>query len=125
MATLADELQNDFADLGDEFDQYDEDEEATAADATASALKHFKGGVNDADDEIEMQDGDGAESEEGDVEIDDTEAFHDEAEEETEARIKRQRLEPAVPKDMAAVAKFVTSMKPVLEVSFCHEFGRM
>lgn len=112
MATLADELQNDFADSGDEGEQYEEDEEATAPNPSASAL-------NGADGEVEMDDGDAEEDE--DVGMDDADAFHDEATEETEARLQRQR-QAAIPKDMAAVAKFVTSMKPALEVSHVPSF---
>lgn len=107
MATLADELQNDFADSGDDGDQYDEDEEATAPNPSAAVL-------NAADNEVEMGDGDAEEDE--DVGMDDADAFHDEAAEETEARIQRQR-QAAIPKDMAAVTKFVASMQPALEVS--------
>jgi len=114
MATLADELQNDFADSGDELEQYDEDEEATAPIPSAAVL-------NGADGEIDMA-GD-HDDEEEDEEMGDGEGFHDEADEETQARLQRQR-QLAVPKDMAAVSKFVTSMKPVLEVSRASSISR-
>lgn len=106
MATLADELQNDFADSGDEVDQYEEDEEATAPTPSAAVL-------NGADGEVEMEDEDGDEEE-------DEEMGHDghpgEAEEETQVRLERDR-QALLPKDMVAVAKFRKSMQPVLDVS--------
>lgn len=86
MATLVDELQNDFADSGDEEELLDEQM---------------------AEDE-DVADGD-------DVQM--TEDFAGEAEEETEARLEKERRAQNVPKDMQSVLRFVKTVEPVLEVS--------
>ena len=107
MATLADELANDFLDDGSDVDNEENgvDSETEALSAPVSKKARTEGGLSalngdeDAEDE-EMVD----------------EGLLGEAEEETEARLDAER-KGQMPKDMRSVASFMKSLGPVLEVS--------
>jgi hypothetical protein len=107
MATLADELANDFLDDGSDVDNEENgvDLEPDTLAGPASKKARTDGGlpVLDGDEDVEDEDmGDDAQL--------------GEAEEETEARLDAER-KGQMPKDMRSVASFMKSLGPVLEVS--------
>lgn len=104
MATLADELQNDFADSGSENEgQYEEGSDGDTAPQT---------GRRRSDEEQ-----DGVMEEDGDEGAAHPEALPGEAPEETEARLKAQKRANEEPADMRKVSRFSAKMDPVLKVS--------
>jgi len=106
MATLADELQNDFADSGSE--RGDEVDVEAEDGFGGLAEKDLYGEDNDGEDEA-MTDGDN--NDEPKV------ILLDEAEEEEEARLQTEKAGQREHKDMRSVASFMRSMEPILEVS--------
>lgn len=109
MATLADELQNDFADSGSEDEQArdDNEEEDGSPDPFDGALGTNGTTTNRTANEDSDEDEDDAHPD----------ALPGEAPEETEARLKAQRKEKDGPSDMRKVADFMAKMAPILEVS--------
>ena len=112
MATLADELHNDFLDSGSEGERHEDDEGASTG-SQDPPTKYARNGDLEMGDELREADAD-------DMDDGDSDGLLGEAEEETEARLQRERKEQAAPKDMRSVATFVKSMEPVLEVSISH-----
>lgn len=108
MATLADELQNDFADSGSE--RGDEDENEVANKVTGLAPKSVFDSLYEEDEDDNME-----ANEDGDIEPKET--LLDEAEEEEEARLQAETASQRDHKDMRGVASFMKSMEPILEVS--------
>lgn len=106
MATLADELQNDFADSGSE------NEAPQDQDGNESEDDELNGMRIDGD-----QNGDVQKDGDEDENAAHPEGLPGEAPEETEARLKAQKRDTEQPADMRRVAKFTASMEPVLEVS--------
>jgi len=106
MATLADELANDFLDDDSDIDNGEEDHNPEAVGFTMSAPTVHSAAVDQL-----MKDQD-----EEDEDMEDPDALHDEAAEETEDRLERERKEQA-PKDMRSVSSFMKSLEPILEVS--------
>lgn len=112
MATLADELQNDFADSGSDRGEDVEND----VDDTASGLNVRSAyGImeEDEDDEDENMGEEPGDSEPKVVLL-------DEAEEEEEARLNSDSVMGRESKDMRGVANFMRSMEPILEVSSAH-----
>jgi len=107
MATLADELANDFLDDGSDVDNEDNgvDSETEALPTPASKKARTDGGLSAID---------GDEDAEDEEMVD--EGLLGEAEEETEARLDAER-KGQMPKDMRSVSSFMKSLGPVLEVS--------
>jgi len=107
MATLADELANDFLDDGSDVDNEENgvDSETEALPTPASKKARTDGGLSAID---------GDEDAEDEEMVD--EGLLGEAEEETEARLNAER-KGQMPKDMRSVASFMKSLGPVLEVS--------
>ena len=110
MATLADELENDFAASGSE----DEGSQGDEMDGQASVSRDLNGTGQEKDVEDAGDNGD----------VEDTEMLDEsgrpmEAEEEKEARLHGpvHRTQPQG-KDMRSVQSFMKSMEPILEVSF-------
>lgn len=111
MATLADELANDFRDdSGDENGAEDLD-----LDANGFMLSMPKGQSAAVDEDMEDLEAEGEDME-------DPDALHDEAAEETEHRLGRERKEQA-PKDIRSVSSFMKSLEPILEVSTIIYYG--
>ena len=98
MATLADELQNDFLSSGEE--ERDAEENSADEDAAWDQEAQENGRAGNVDEDVEMDDG-----------------MLGEAEEETEARLQAQKKSEIVGKDLGGVAKFMKGMEPILEVS--------
>jgi len=107
MATLADELANDFLDDGSDVDNDENGNESDTGGASLPVSKKAR-----ADGGVSAISGD----EDAEDENMDDEAQLGEAEEETEARLEAER-KGQMPKDMRSVASFMKSLGPVLEVS--------
>jgi hypothetical protein len=106
MATLADELANDFLDDGSDVENGEDGLEPETDGFTMPSPKRARTGDGD----LEMS---GNEDEDADMNED---GLLGEAQEETEARLERERKD-AIPKDMRSVSLFMKSLEPVLEVS--------
>jgi len=106
MATLADELQNDFADSGSE--RGDEVDIEAEDGPSGLAEKDLYGEENDDEDEAMEEDNNNDEPKI---------TLLDEAEEEEEARLQSEKAGRRDHKDMRSVANFMRNMEPILEVS--------
>jgi len=106
MATLADELANDFLDDDSDVETGEADLNPEASGFTMPAPKMQSSAVDAL-----MED-----QEDEDEDMEDPDALHDEAAEETEHRLEKERKEQA-PKDMRTVSSFMKSLEPILEVS--------
>lgn len=109
MATLVDELENDFAASGSE-------EEGSQQGSVDSEAQDVNVGLNGG--EVNME---GAEID-GDKEADDEEMLDEsgrpiEAEEEKEARLHASKKQKPTGQDLEGVSSFIKSMEPILEVS--------
>lgn len=109
MATLADELANDFLEDSDNENGAEEDLNPEAMGFTIPAPKTHNTVVDEAMVDLESEDED----------MEDPDALHNEAAEETEDRLERERKE-LVPKDIRSVSSFMKSLQPILEVSSAH-----
>jgi len=106
MATLADELANDFLDGDSDIENGEDDNNPEATGFTMLGPKDQSLAVDQDMEDLEAEDED----------MEDTDALHDEAAEETEARLEQERKEQA-PQDMRSVSSFMKSLEPILEVS--------
>lgn len=109
MATLADELQNDFADSGSE-DGIDENRHSLSP--AYNGQRRPSKSVGE-DGEMELDDDNGDIDDDEDLEMRAENGLSDYAEDKEKAKPK---IHTSEPKDMRTVASFMKSMEPVLEV---------
>lgn len=113
MATIADELLNDFEDSGDENDEQVDENEFGTNDATqdsAAPQQNGDGGMELDGDEEEVDDEDAE-----DLLPDHLKKEEEETEEETKARVERMALQNV--SDVRSVAGLMKQLDPLLEVS--------
>ena len=117
MATLADELLNDFEDTGSEEDEQAAEENGAGDDvpggaSAANGTLHDEPGMELDDDEEDVGDADEA------TDLSATKAAQEaEDEEETKARIEKLQLRRVT--DVRSVAGLMKTLAPVLKVSSC------